>query len=574
MMRRRAAREQPEPREPSRQTTTSDTAEAGTAVGARGRALDLDAGDALIAGAVATVAALILRLVFNVSTPAEVFGDRVTVLIPLPVFSALLGLFGPSAKHLFFVGLLLGEWFCTALAGLLYLRLRNVLVRRGMLHARLGWADLLALSVWLWLLSAGIFAPLIGGGFAGAALAGGTGATALSQLVPDVAFGGLVLWLGWRVAPVSGAARVEPGASWSRRRLLRQGVSALAIVAGGALAWEAVSSGLASLFGLSRPHVANVGPAEAPATILPPPIPTYGPWTDVNGLTPEVTSAADFYYVSKDLVGDPRIAPSSWQLAIAGAVKSPYTLSYDDLRSLPRVERYHTLECISNVVGGNLISNALFTGTRLADVLNRAAVQPGASELIFRAADGYSDSLHLSQALNPDALIVYLINGEPLPPAHGFPARLLIPGLYGMKNGKWLSSLELGNGGYTGYWEQQGWTREARVKLMSRIDTPHEGDLIGLRPVLIAGIAYAADRGIARVDVSTDAGQTWRPATLRRPLGALTWVLWEYPWTPATGHTQIVVRAIDLQGNVQSPAYAEPLPDGSSGYHAVNVTAG
>lgn len=532
------------------------------------------AGEVLIAGALAMVAALLLRLILNVPTPAELFGDRVTVLIPLPAFSALLDLFGTSAKHLFFIGLLVAEWLCGVLAGLMYLRLRLVLSQRGAISSRLGSADPLALALWLAALALGVLAPLLGGGLLGSALPGGAGAAVVSQVGPNLVFGFALRWLSGRVP--GSADRMQDAAylPLSRRRLLGQGATALAIVTGGMLAWEAASSGLGSLFGLSRPHVASVALAHVPTRISPPPVPEYGTWADVHGLTPEVTSAANFYYVSKNLAGDPRVASSSWRLAVTGAVASPYSLSYDELLSLPRVERYQTLECISNEVGGNLISNARFTGTRLADVLNRAGIKPPASELVFHASDGYSDSLHLSTALNPEALIVYLLNGAPLPQAHGFPARLLVPGLYGMKNGKWLTSLELGTGGYEGYWEQQGWTREARVKIMSRIDLPRDGDLLAPRQTAIAGIAYTGDHGVARVDVSTDGGRTWNTATLRRPLGALTWVLWEYPWTPTPGHSQIVVRAIDLQGNVQSPAYAAPLPDGSSGYHAVNVSVG
>jgi len=159
----------------------------------------------------------------------------------------------------------------------------------------------------------------------------------------------------------------------------------------------------------------------------------------------------------------------------------------------------------------------------------------------------------------------------PLTQAHGFPARLLIPGLYGMKNGKWLTALELGSGGYTGYWEQQGWNREAHVKMTARIDTPHDGDLLLAQPTFVAGVAYSGAAGVAQVDVSVDGGQTWQPANLKRPLGTLTWVLWGYAWTPTSGQYVIAARVIDLEGNVQSPATAAPLPDGASGYNAISV---
>jgi DMSO/TMAO reductase YedYZ molybdopterin-dependent catalytic subunit len=346
----------------------------------------------------------------------------------------------------------------------------------------------------------------------------------------------------------------------------------VAVIAGGVLIWEGVSAGLGSVIGLAGRHRPQLSLSNSPAKVTPP-TPNYGDWSPIAGQTPEITAAKDFYYVSKNLVSDPSINATQWSLKIAGMVNAPYNLSYDELRALPSVRQYHTLECISNDVGGNLMSNALFTGVRLADVLNKAGIQSGASLVTFRADDDYSDSLHLSQALNPDSLIVYLINGDPLPQAHGYPARLLIPGLYGMKNGKWLTSLTVGSGTYDGYWEQRGWTHEAMVKMTARIDVPSDGDLLTAKPTAIAGVAYSGDKGIAEVDVSVDGGQSWRVATLRRPLGALTWVLWELPWTPSSGNHIIVARAIDNAGNVQTTAGAPPIPDGASGYDAISVVA-
>ncbi|HKV84147.1 MAG TPA: molybdopterin-dependent oxidoreductase, partial [Ktedonobacterales bacterium] len=394
-----------------------------------------------------------------------------------------------------------------------------------------------------------------------------------SELVPDALFAASFVLLLRREAHSPIVARVGArGAALSRRRLLRQTGIAVAVIAGGVLVWEGVSAGLGSIIGLAGRHRPQLSLSNSPATVTPP-TPNYGDWPPVAGQTPEITATKDFYYVSKNLVSDPSINPAQWSLKIAGMVNAPYSLSYDELRALPAVQQYHTLECISNDVGGNLMSNALFTGVRLADVLNKAGIQSGASQVVFRADDGYSDSLHLSQALNPDSLIVYLINGDPLPQAHGYPARLLIPGLYGMKNGKWLTSLTIGSGTFDGYWEQRGWTREAMIKMTARIDVPSDGDLLTAKPTAIAGVAYAGDRGVGEVDVSVDGGRTWRVATLRRPLGALTWVLWELPWTPSAGNHIIVARAIDSAGNVQTTAGAPPIPDGASGYDAISVVA-
>ncbi len=540
---------------------------------------------ALLAVTFAMAVTFIAQAWLGIISPAQIFGDRLTALIPLPIFERFLTLLGSNAKHLYFVTLMLGEGALTVLVGLLYVRVRVRLLARGRpvsdsdalnVSVPTYWeAPILALA--LWLLSAGLLAPLIGGGLFGSNFEDGWRTTFLVELIPNGIFALLFIRLLRRDVADASANRMQPAGNLpdsvlSRRRVLRQAGTVVAVAGAGVLVWEFINGAFNSLLGTGQSHRPQLHIGNVPDRIVPPPVPAYGPWTPVTGQTAEVTSAAQFYYVSKNLASDPSIQQSSWRLSIKGLVGQPYTLSYDELLALPSVERYHTLECISNTVGGDLISNARFTGTSLADVLNRAGIQSGASELIFRAADGYSDSLHLSQALNPQALIVYRINGDPLPQAHGFPARLLIPGLYGMKNGKWLTELEAGSGGYTGYWEERGWTREAHVKTMARIDTPHDNDLLLRKPLFIAGVAYAADRGIARVEVTTDAGKTWHSATLRQPLGNLTWTLWELPWTPPISGTYVLAaRAIDLDGRVQTPALADPLPDGSSGYHAIGV---
>lgn len=544
---------------------------------------------ALLAAVFALVVTFAAQVWLGLLSPAQIFGDQLTVLIPLPIFSRFLALFGSNAKHFYFLTLMLVEGALTVLVGILYLRLRARLLMNRFPDSGRDAVDAVDASVptyWealiialvLWLLSAGIFAPVIGGGLFGARLGNGIVDVFLVELIPNGIFALLFIYLLRRERAAMPVSSVPSGGhssdrSLSRRVVLRRAGTVVAVAGFGFLAWEFINGAFNSLLGWSsQTHRPQLHLGNVPDRIVPPPSPTYGPWTPVSGQTLEVTSAAQFYYVSKNLASDPSIQQASWKLNIKGLVGQPYSLSYDELAGLQVVERFHTLECISNEVGGDLISNARFTGVSLADVLNRAGIQSGASELIFRAADGYSDSLHLSQALNPQSLVAYRINGEPLPAAHGFPARLLIPGLYGMKNGKWLTELEVGSGAYTGYWEERGWTREALVKTMSRIDTPHDNDLLLRKAIFIAGVAYAADRGIARVEVTTDAGETWQLATLRQPLGNLTWTLWEFPWIPpASGTYVLAVRAIDLDGRVQTPALADTLPDGASGYHAISV---
>ncbi len=539
-------------------------------------------GLALIAASLAVVTALALRYVFALPMPAELFADQATTRVPLPLFDALLGTFGSATKHLYLIGALLTEAILTALVGVGYVGARALLLRRATAQSQvnvespavqLGYADIPALMFALWFFSAAALAPLIGGGFLGVELTGGALRTLLSQLAPDLVFAASLVWQS-RALQREQAPAQRADAQLSRRALLRQGAWAAGTLGGGIALWQALTSGLGALIGTppAGASASSISLTDIPTRISPPPIPSYTAFAPVAGQTAEVTPANTFYFVSKNLAGDPVITASSWRLAFTGMVNAPYSLTYDQLRALPQVTQYHTLECISNEVGGNLMSSGFFTGVRLADALNAAGIQRGATEVIFKAADGYSDSLHLSQALDDRSLIAYLLDGQPLPTLHGFPARLLIPGLYGMKNGKWLTELSVSAGAYAGYWEQRGWSPEAVVNLTSRIDTPHDGDLLSSKPLAIAGIAYAGDKGIARVDVSVDSGKSWKPALMRRPLGALTWALWEYPWTPSSGEQVIIVRAIDLAGNVQTPYPASPLPNGATGYHAITVT--
>lgn len=536
-------------------------------------------GPALISAALAVVAALGLRYFFSLPMPAELFADQATTRIPLPLFEAMLTTFGTAAKHLYLIAALIGEAALTALVGEAYVAARSLLfeARKRPFDGALAYLDAPLIAVVLWLLSLGALAPLLGGGWLGADLAGGVSMALLSQLAPNIVFALAFVWQtrASRRAIQEGLASGEPGARLSRRLLLQQGTLAGVTLAGGLAVWQALTSGLGALVGAGPPSTsaASVTLTNLPTQITPPPTPVYSDFAPIAGQVSEVTAAANFYYVSKNLAGDPMVNGQAWRLAFTGMLDRPYTLSYAQLRALPQVTQYHTLECISNVVGGDLMSNGYFTGVSLADALNTAGIQQGATSLIFKAADGYSDSLHMAQALDERSLIVYLLDGQPLPTAHGFPARLLIPGLYGMKNGKWLTELSVASGDYSGYWEQRGWTPEAKVKMTSRIDTPHDGDLLVARPMSIAGVAYGGAQGIARVDVSVDAGKTWSPANMRRPLGALAWTLWEYPWTPSPGSHTLIVRAIDLQGAVQSYYPAPPLPDGASGYHVITVTA-
>ena len=299
--------------------------------------------------------------------------------------------------------------------------------------------------------------------------------------------------------------------------------------------------------------------------------PIEGVFDHVEGLTALVTPLGAFYVVDEALA-DPVIDPQTWRLEVGGEVARPLRLSLEDLLAFPAVERFQTLECISNPVGGQLISTTRWTGVELRRVLEAAEPGPGSVDVVFRSADGYSESLTLAAASDPTTLIAYGMDGRALSVEHGFPARILSTGTYGMQSPKWLVEIELVTSPYDGFWETRGWSKPATVKTWCRIDTPPSGRRAA-GPRSIAGVAFAGDRGVARVEVSTDDGDTWTRAELEQALSPLSWVRWRFDWIPArTGLHTIRARAWDGDGVVQTSGFAPTHPDGASGYPVIAFT--
>ena len=292
-----------------------------------------------------------------------------------------------------------------------------------------------------------------------------------------------------------------------------------------------------------------------------------------TGPTAEVTPVGDFYVVSKNFT-DPIVDAAGWELNIHGQVDHPQRLKLADLKAMTGVSEYVTLECISNNVGGYQISTGLFGGIPLSTVLDLAGVQASATLVAFRSHDGYTESLPLSLVRqSPEILLALTLDGGPLPDLHGFPARILVPGHYGMKGPKWVEEIELTTGSRNGYWENQGWNPDAAVKTMSRIDSPPEGSLIKTGSIDVSGVAFAGKRGISTVEISADGGRTWSPGVLKPPLSNLTWVTWTATWTvEAAGQYRLQVRARDGQGALQVVNASPSYPDGSSGYHSVQIS--
>jgi DMSO/TMAO reductase YedYZ molybdopterin-dependent catalytic subunit len=249
------------------------------------------------------------------------------------------------------------------------------------------------------------------------------------------------------------------------------------------------------------------------------------------------------------------------------------TLDYEELVARPMIERDVTLACVSNEVGGDYIGNARWIGTPLADLLDEAGVDPGASQLVSRSVDGFTIGTPTAVVMDGrDAMLAVAMNGEPLPIEHGFPVRMVVPGLYGYVSAtKWLVDLELTTlDAYDAYWIQRGWAKEAPIKTQSRIDTPRFGDEVPAGTVAVAGVAWAQHRGIERVEVRVDGG-AWQEAELGAEDTVDTWRQWVYRWDAAPGRRTIAVRATDGDGRTQTAELAEPFPDGATGHHTITV---
>ncbi len=352
---------------------------------------------------------------------------------------------------------------------------------------------------------------------------------------------------------------------WDRRGLLltAAGVGAAATVSGGIGRYALTRQNDVSA---SRAAVRLPAPAS-PAPALP-----AGVQPDIPGITRFTTPNPDFYRVDTALVL-PSVRAEDWSLRVHGMVDRELRIDYTDLLDRPMVERDITLTCVSNEVGGRLAGNARWLGVTLADVLEAAGVHADADQLVSRSADGWTCGTPVRTVLDGrDAILAVGMNGEPLPQSHGFPVRMVVPGLYGYVSAtKWVVDLELTTfAAYDAYWVKRGYAEQAPIKTMTRIDTPKS--LAEVRPgrVAIAGVAWAQHRGIDAVEVRFDNGP-WQPARLADEASADTWRLWSYEWDASPGRHTVQARATDGTGDVQPEERAPIFPNGASGWHSVIV---
>ncbi len=391
--------------------------------------------------------------------------------------------------------------------------------------------------------------------------------------LPAVATGivgvGVLLGLRWvllgrPVKPGSSApslledAREQGG---SRRQFLAgaAGVTAGAVVVAGA--GQRLAAGAADPSQVKLPTAASTAP----------PLPT-GIEGQVPGVSPFRTSNADFYRVDTNLA-IPQVAKNSWRLEIDGDVTSPFSLTFDELAALPLIERDITMTCVSNEVGGGYIGSARWLGVRVTDLLDRAGVGGSADQLFSTAVDGYTISTPLAVIRDGrDAMVAIGMNGEALPAAHGFPARLITPGIYGFVGAtKWLTKLTLTTyAAQQAYWTKRDWATDAPIKISARIDTPAPLTTIQPGRTALGGVAWAQHRGVGKVEVRIDGG-AWQPVMLGPDAGVDYWRQWYLPWDATSGQHTVAVRAFDREGNAQIEKRATPFPSGSSGIQEVLV---
>lgn len=411
-------------------------------------------------------------------------------------------------------------------------------------------------SVWYGVAGLALFAAI---GVAAAVTRPNAGpAAALPALVGGVVAGAVLAFAFGGRKPV---VRDEPG----RRRFLA--------LVGGALVGAAVVGYFGRRMATRREVLAARSGLKLPPPASPAPAPPAGAELRINELSPYATPNSTFYRIDTALVV-PQVAPADWSLRIHGRVRNPITLSFDQFMARPMVERWVTLACVSNEVGGDLIGNARWLGVPIKQVLDEADPLPGADQVVGRSVDGFTCGAPTAVLRDGrDALLAVGMNGEPLPLEHGFPVRMVVPGLYGYVSAcKWVVELELTSfADFDAYWVPRGWSAQAPIKTESRIDTPRSRASVKAGPVIVAGVAWAQHRGVRKVEVRVDGG-AWQEARLADTVSVDTWRQWSWRWDATPGDHRLQVRATDETGATQTEQRADPAPDGATGWHTVPVT--
>ncbi len=516
-----------------------------------------------LAGMVMTIVMLLLLLLgFTPRSVSNLVADKITATAGPGITEFFIQTIGSLGKEILFLLVLIGQVLVGGLLGLLL-----AFMTRHTTRQQTVWRNSFIISTGFWLVFVIAGLPLLDQGFLGTGLEKDQPSTLIISFMLFELFG-LILGSAFlqlvsfpntelKASPVlsekqiaARTARLEAETRASRRRFVGTVSAVFVLVVGAAIGTRAFGGPPLTEYRASLGDLKPDGTLEG-----------------------EITPTTNFYQVSKNTF-NPNVDGKSWKLTIDGLVNNPVSFDMQTLSQLPHQKVYHTLTCISNPVGGDLIGNAEWSGIPFKTLLDKAGVKPGVKKVVFTSADGYKDSITIEKALEDNTTLAIEMNGAPLTADHGYPARMLIPNIYGMKNAKWLTGITLIDSDFAGFWQQQGWDNTAKIHTESSIVSPADNSAIpGGQTTTLKGFAYAGSRNIEKVEVSTDAGQTWQAATIKPRLGSNSWTLWRFDWTPPAGSKGFIlqVRATEEGGLVQTFREADPYPSGSSGYHTISL---
>lgn len=516
-----------------------------------------------LAGMVMTIVMLMLLLLgITPRSVSNLVADKIAATAGPGITEFFIQTIGALGKEMLFLTVLIGQVLVGGLLGILL-----ALITGRTNQPQNVWRNSFIISTGFWLVFIVAGLPLLDQGFLGTGLEKDQIATLVISFMLFQLFG-LVLgyaFLQLISAPAAGlktspaltkqqiaarAERIEAETRTSRRRFVGTVSAVFVLVVGAAIGTRAFGGPPLTEY---RAALGNPNPDGT--------------------LQGEITPTDNFYQVSKNTF-NPNVDGKSWKLTIDGLVNNPQTFDMETLKGLPTQKVYHTLTCISNPVGGDLIGNAEWSGIQFKTLLDKAGVKAGVKKVVFTSADGYKDSITIEKAMEPNTTLAIEMNGAPLTSDHGYPARMLIPDIYGMKNAKWLTGITLIDTEFAGFWQQQGWDNTATIQAESSIVSPADGDQIpGGQTTTLKGIAYAGSRNIEKVEVSTDGGATWQTATIKPRLGQNSWTLWRYDWSPPVGAKGYIlqVRATEEGNKPQKFKTSEAFPSGSTGYHTISL---
>ena len=528
-----------------------------TTTATQGTGRNLGRGRALVAGALAglfaalsmTALMAVARVTLGLPSPAEMIGDVFIPNLDLDTFFQLIGRFGGGngIKRAGIGSVLIGQVVVGTLVGVIYGLLASTgAVRRFGASAR-GVIFIVAGVAVAWLGTIIPLSSVLYTNYRGLPAGPATALSIIGLLVIYAVFACLLVLI-YRVLTVAATTQSQtaPSSPTSGRRAL--------IVGGATIIMAAVAGGLIrALYG--RSTLLYDGTRYRGA--------------DVQAITPNER----FYSVTKNVL-DPDVARATWRLRVDGLVARPRTYNFDELAASAAVTTQEaTISCISNDIGDGLASNAIWKGVPLRSLLEEAGIAGTFAKVVIYGSDNYVDTIYPNKALDLTTFVAWEMNGEPLPPRHGYPVRLIVPGRFGEKSVKWVTRIEVVDHDVKGFYERQGWGPSFTIQTYSRFDAPLDRQMISVAaPIRLHGVAFSGDRGISRVEVSTDDGKTWREARFDHQTTKIAWTLWSFDWQPSgAGEYRLAVRAIDGKGDYQTSDSRGIVPDGASGYHRITV---